>query len=132
MKSVSKVGVTVVVQEPYKIYRALLKFSSAGAITETVLSNTLGENVVWTYNAVVNPNGGRYIGTCSVFDTGKTHVLFNKGWDADFTTTSSAFVTDSPNKVEIVNYNMDDAGNITHIQINSEDFLSHIEIKVYP
>lgn len=130
MNSISKVGVTI--SEPYKIYTALLKFSSAGAITENVLSNTLGENVVWTYNAVVNPNGGRYIGTCSIFDTAKTHVLFNKGWDSDFNTSSSAFITDSPNKVEIVNYNRNDTGIITHVPINSEDFWSYIEIKVYP
>jgi hypothetical protein len=117
------------IDKPYKVYRALLKLSTS--VSATVLENTLDEAVTWSYNAVVSPNNGRYIGTCPLFNVATTHVLFNKGYDSDYTTSSDAFVTDTPNKVEIVNYNRSDAGVITHIPINNEDFWSYIEIKVY-
>jgi hypothetical protein len=117
------------INKPYKVYRALLKLSTS--VSATVLENTLGEAVTWTYNTVVSPNGGRYIGTCTLFDVETTHVLFNKGYDSEYTTSSEAFISDTPNKVEITNYNKSDAGVITHIPINNEDFWSYIEIKVY-
>src|SRR5687767_6514065 len=54
----------------YKVYKAILTQSSTSAPVATVLQNTLGGTVVWTYNGV-----GDYTGTLTgVFIDGKTIV----------------------------------------------------------
>src|SRR6478752_4564705 len=55
----------------YKVYTALITQSGTGAPVATVLENTLGGTIVWTYGAV-----GIYVATLSgAFTTNKTTVL---------------------------------------------------------
>lgn len=56
---------------PYKVYTALLSQSGTDAPVATVLQNTLGGMVVWTYS-----NVGSYRGTLTgVFTENKTAIL---------------------------------------------------------
>ena len=56
---------------PYKVYTALLTQTGTDAPVATVLENTLGGTVVWSYNDV-----GDYIATLSgAFISGKTFLI---------------------------------------------------------
>lgn len=56
----------------YLVYTALLSQTGTDAPVATVLENTLGGTVVWTYSSV-----GFYIGTLAgVFSANKTGILF--------------------------------------------------------
>jgi hypothetical protein len=59
---------------PYKVYSAGVSQSSTGNPTATVLSNSLGATVAWTFQ-----NTGEFVATASaaVFTSGKTFVKIN-------------------------------------------------------
>lgn len=60
---------------PYKVYTALLSQSGTNAPVATVLENTLGGTVIWSYVST-----GRYNGTLSdAFTSNKTACLINNG-----------------------------------------------------
>ena len=62
-----------------KVYRALLTQASTDAPVATVLENTLGGTVVWTYDAA-----GEYDATLTgAFTDGKTFLLTQPTADAD-------------------------------------------------
>lgn len=62
-----------------KIYRALLTQSSTSAPTATVLENTLGGTVVWSYTDV-----GIYVGTLAGAFTASKTACFPIGLSDDF------------------------------------------------
>jgi len=65
-------------QQP-KIYRALLTQTGTAAPVATVLENSLGGTVVWTYTGV-----GIYRGTLTgAFPTGKTYLAINSSQTVD-------------------------------------------------
>lgn len=48
---------------PYKVYTALLNQTGTSAPTVTILENTLGVNITWSYNSTGNYYGARSAGT---------------------------------------------------------------------
>ena len=111
---------------PYKVYTALLTQSGTDAPVAIVLENTLGGEVVWSYDSV-----GVYVGTLSgAFDVNKTAL---------YTSQSS----DSNNDVGSVPYIFMEVDTIDDILVHSivkstnaySDGLLYrttIEIRVYP
>jgi hypothetical protein len=103
---------------PYKVYTALLTQTGTNAPVATVLENTLGEEVVWTYEG-----DGGYATDDLTFDETKTAV---------FITPSTDF-TDTP--VFAIGYSV---GRIIIYTVNngvySDEMLKNtpIEIRVYP
>lgn len=70
---------------PYKVYTALLSQSGTSAPTATVLENTLGGTVTWTYTST-----GSYVGTLtSAFTLNKTWTIATGSGSADTTITVS-------------------------------------------
>ena len=70
-----------------KVYKALLTQSGTSAPVATVLENTLGGTVVWSYSGP-----GQYTGTLAgAFTENKTFVLIQGSNDGD---TSSAYIYD--------------------------------------
>ena len=60
---------------PYKVYVALLTQTSTNAPTATVLENTLGGTVVWSYSAT-----GQYLATLTgAFTSSKTAIYIQDG-----------------------------------------------------
>lgn len=107
----------------YLVYTALLTQTGTAAPVATVLENTLGGTVVWSYDAT-----GSYTATLSgVFTSAKTIIFYTSNtWAPDFT-----------NPLGILMYRHD-ANSIkcfTGIsENNSNDVLNNcpIEIRVYP
>ena len=60
----------------YDVYTAILTQTGTSAPTATVLENTLGGTVVWTYNAE-----GSYIGTLTGAFTADKTAIFTGGFD---------------------------------------------------
>ena len=109
---------------PYKVYTALLTQSGTNAPVATVLENTLGGDVVWSYN-----DESRFSATSdNLFTLNKTVVF-----------TGSVFNGDIPNSVYIII----DNNNFTTTTLNMETFFDDggltngllsntpIEIRVY-
>jgi len=71
--------------KPYKVYTALLTQSGTSAPTATVLENTLGGSITWTYTST-----GSYVGTLtSAFTLNKTWTIATGSGSADTTITVS-------------------------------------------
>lgn len=67
---------------PYKVYTALLSQSGTDAPVATVLENTLGATITWSYVAV-----GQYIGTSmGTFTVNKTVIFSGSANDTDVAT----------------------------------------------
>lgn len=104
----------------YLVYTALLTQSGTDAPVATVLENTLGGAVVWSYDST-----GVYIATLAgVFLAGKTFCLANANYIAD-----DVFVGNmgraSDNTVQLI------ASDIAGDPVNDWNNMS-IEIRVYP
>lgn len=107
---------------PYKIYTATLYQSDIGNPVATVLQNTLGGDVTWTY-----ANPGAYDATSDeLFTIGKTTVTCSNMW-GDFAIQPYPNYEESilPNIVKI--FNIDSTSGL---QVNGMD-KAFIEIKVY-
>lgn len=106
----------------YKVYTAILTQTGTDAPVATVLKNTLGGDIVYTYDSV-----GQYVGTLSgAFSENKTFLMINQ----------TAF----ENGINYVNYADWNSVNTIRIQ-TSETTVSRldnqlkntsIEIRVYP
>lgn len=117
---------------PYKVYTALLTQTGTNAPVATVLENTLGGVVVWSYDAV-----GSYIGTLvGAFTIGKT--IFLLGNEITFNTVAltiaSLNITGSEDSIY---YNVrtflanTTTGVITQTPIDDPQTAQTIEIRVY-
>lgn len=105
----------------YKVYTALLSQTGTNAPVATVLENTLGGNVVWSYD-----NVGYYIGTYDgLFIANKTTILMQStAAGSDYQTTLYDIYT--PNIVYIQIYDHSSNNNINDSLNNTS-----IEIRVY-
>lgn len=105
---------------PYLVYSALLTQSGTSAPTASVLQNTLGGTLVWTYNGV-----GDYLGnlTGAFPDADKVFMLIGPG-----TTSAKEFQVDydSDNRIRVRSY--DNANNPYNNKLTKTAF----ELRVYP
>ncbi len=111
----------------YLVYTALLTQSGTDAPVATVLENTLGGTVVWSYSDV-----GRYVGTLSgAFTSNKTAIFCNLGVDlsAPVTVRMEGY-RNNANTVEVRLY--DPINDATSDDILGDNMTSIIEIRVYP
>lgn len=113
---------------PYKVYTALLTQSGTDAPVATVLENTLGGTVVWSYGGV-----GDYTATATgLFTSGKTMVFINGVNQFDGVgTTSTFFVYASlPDAIQFLS----NSGAGVPMEWESLPFpdVISIEIRVYP
>jgi len=107
---------------PYKIYNAILTQSGTSAPVATVLQNTLGGNVTWTY-----VNLGAYNATLTgAFIAGKTTVTCSNLW-GNFSVQPYPNYEEStfPNFIQILNIDSTSGS-----QVNGINKVV-IEIKVY-
>lgn len=100
----------------YLVYVALLSQTGTDAPVATVLENTLGGTVVWSYNDV----GSYYATLANAFTAGKTFVLLSGNGGLMGSNIMSA------NAIEIYSYNS------SGIQENEYIQTAPIEIRVYP
>ena len=100
----------------YLVYTALLSQTGTSAPTATVLENTLGGTVVWTYNAE-----GSYIGTLTGAFTADKTAIFTGGFDGFYFSYRG-----SANTVTILTY--DETLTLANDYLNKNP----IEIRVYP
>lgn len=108
----------------YKVYVALLSQNGTSAPTAIVLQNTLGADIVWTYDAV-----GDYTGTLSgVFTNDKTITipLIEKYTINDLA--GDANIRIAPNDINTVKIKTLDNG---FVDVNGILLNSPIEIRVY-
>jgi hypothetical protein len=107
----------------YKVYTALLSQSGTDAPIATVLENTLGGTVVWSYEDV-----GDYRGTLNeVFTENKTHLVFtNNSFSLGAYPSYYSFDRVSENYVQI---NTTDG--LGGIGTNDNLYYTSIEIRVY-
>jgi hypothetical protein len=105
---------------PYAVYVALLNQSGADAPVATVLENTLGGTVVWTYNGP-----GDYVATLSTaFTVNKTFMLAAVNGE----TSASAAITPYTIGVNSIGFFSMDADN-NPVELDGGCFF---EIRVYP
>lgn len=105
---------------PYLKYVALLTQADTDAPVATVLENTLGGTVVWTYSDV-----GTYTGTlAAAFTTDKTFMLANTNASSSAALAINP-ATSSANAVQV--YVLNDENN--PVDLHGGAF---IEIRVYP
>ena len=107
--------------KPYKVYTALLTQTGTDAPVATVLENTLGGTVVWSYNAV-----GSYIANLNgAFVEGKTAVIFQYNYgdtvNASYTINT---IDQAPDNIYLNTY---DSGTPDDGLLNND----MIEIRVY-
>jgi hypothetical protein len=103
----------------YLVYTALLTQSGTSAPVATVLENTLGGTVVWSYDDV-----GVYIGTLAgAFVIGQTACIMSPVSGGTSRLSPHSF---NPDFVELYVYDLSDAG--------ADDYLvsTFVEIRVYP
>ena len=100
----------------YDVYTAILTQTGTSAPTATVLENTLGGTVVWTYNAE-----GSYIGTLTGAFTADKTAIFTGGFDGFYFSYRG-----SANTVTILTY--DETLTLANDYLNKNP----IEIRVYP
>ena len=109
---------------PYKVYTALLTQVGTNAPTATVLENTLGGTIVWTYNTT-----GQYVGTLSnAFPVNKTFaVIQNNANQSGGYTNEFSFgrFTDS---TLFLNTQRSDS---TSTGVNNLLYYTSVEIRVY-
>jgi len=111
----------------YDVYTAILTQSGTSAPTATVLENTLGGTVVWSYN-----DAGQYIATLTgAFTTNKTAVFCNLGVDiaAPYVGRMEAY-RNNANTVEVRVY--DNVNDVGSDDVLGDNGTSIIEIRVYP
>lgn len=107
--------------KPYKVYTALLTQEGTNPPTAQVLENTLGGDIVWTYDLT-----GQYKGTLiGAFTENKTALFIT---DSTYNSASNAYIlTDgSGNAITVETYN---AANTS--RVNNVLGLTTIEIRVY-
>lgn len=112
------------VKLPYKAYRALLTQTGTAAPVATVLENSLGGTVVWTYAA-----SGRYDATLvGAFLAGK--VTYNSGFVNDLSAPTGIFsiMRSDNNTLRLVTTSAGDVATV------ADDILlaTFIEVLVYP
>jgi len=100
----------------YDVYTAILTQTGTSAPTATVLENTLGGTVVWTYDAE-----GSYIGTLTGAFTADKTAIFTGGFDGFYFSYRG-----SANTVTILTY--DETLTLANDYLNKNP----IEIRVYP
>jgi hypothetical protein len=103
-----------------KVYRALLSQNGTDNPVVTILENTLGAAVVWTYDAV-----GSYLGTCTgVFTVNKTAIHTGQNYGNLGNEVTYAY----PNDVDTVYIETIDD------KVSANDILNNtfVEILVYP
>lgn len=118
--SASKKVKASVFRRPYKVYTANLTQSSTDAPVATVLENTLGGTIVWTYDSA-----GAYVGTLTgAFTENKTALFLSLNSSGGFGTQADLGRTNA-NAVSITTYN--DTG------VQADGILTNttIEIRVY-
>ena len=107
--------------KPYKVYTALLSQTGTNAPVATVLENTLGGTVVWSYSSA-----GIFSGTCSIgaFTVNKTIGFI--GSNANFTTNNQqiGLIRSSDTSISLQTY-------ISGVQTNGVLNSTSIEIRVY-
>lgn len=111
----------------YKVYTALLTQTGTNAPVATVLENTLGGTVVWSYDAV-----GQYTLTATgLLTVNKVFVQLNGINQFDGIGTSSTILTYSlPNSISFISFSGDGSA-LEWSSLSSTDVFS-IEIRVYP
>lgn len=111
---------------PYKVYVALLTQSGTNAPVATVLENTLGGTVVWSYEG-----NGQYEGTlASAFTSNKTTTIINQGQDA---TSGQLFnITRTNSDVVSVTTGVFNLASDTIAYTNAQLSSTFVEIRVYP
>ena len=116
----------------YKIYAAFLNQTSTNAPTATILENTLGGDIVWTYNSV-----GQYVGTLvGAFTTNRTVCIPPTNWGTgndDGITSSLVFGmgVNSEDSVYVNAGQADAAGKMAWKNGIMYTGYSYIEIRVY-
>lgn len=106
----------------YLVYTALLTQSGTDAPVATVLENTLGGTVVWSYLDI-----GRYTATLSgAFTSAKTVVLFNYNYIGTENARTSGSSRATDNTVNLVTF--DTGGNPADAIMTG----ATIEIRVFP
>ena len=109
----------------YLVYTALITQASNNPPNATVLQNTLGGTVVWSYSGV-----GEYYCTLSgAFPEGKTAISITPGSNT-FATVITSFNWDMPNAIGILSF-QEIAGALSK-QDGIMGDLTLIEIRVYP
>lgn len=113
-----------------KVYRALLTQTSTNAPVATVLGNTLGGTVVWTYNEV-----GLYTGTLAgAFTTTKTclpPVNASASLDGASTFIETSFFRADADSIKLQTAVVDPNGG-TITLVNAALTAAYVEILVYP
>ena len=105
---------------PYKVYTALLTQSGTDAPVATVLENTLGGDIVWTYAEI-----GVYIGTLpNAFTENKTwfNVIYNS--NSVSTNETVAIYWNNVNEIHVQT-------GIGTVYTDGRLYLNSIEIRVY-
>lgn len=124
---VSSTGVISATKPAYKVYTALLTQTGTDAPVATVLENTLGGAVVWSYMSV-----GVYEATLAgAFTSSKTVVFVNNFNQNDgIGVTTLTYVTNAQDGIIFVTVDGGNA-NVEWSTLSNVEFLS-IEIRVYP
>jgi hypothetical protein len=106
---------------PYKVYVAVLNQTGTSAPVATVIENTLGGTVVWSYVAL-----GVYDATLTgAFNSAKTAVFFNKGEVNGTVSGKSGAFAHTLNTVRVITVS-------NGFSADGEVRNSTIEIRVYP
>jgi len=106
-------------EQNYKVYTALMAQNGTNAPVVTVLENTLGGDIVWTYVST-----GRYFGTLNgAFIENKTFLLSSVKTNSDVPFSEIHFSRWSVNSVQILQFS-------EFVPTNAFDNFS-IEIRVY-
>lgn len=103
-----------------KVYVALLTQSGTNAPVATVLKNTLGSEVVWSYTFAGTYNGAT---TNSIFSPTKTIGYAYSGWDDDSTFLGFIVSVFDSNNISLTNTIND--------QLDNHDSI-RVKIEVYP
>jgi hypothetical protein len=104
---------------PYKVYTALLTQTGTDAPVDTVLENTLGEDIVWERNGI-----GDYSGLFSLgFDVSKTIILHG----SEMNGFSIPYLYSTSGGINIYTYLILDGSSV-----DNELYNLSIEIRVYP
>lgn len=107
---------------PYKVYTAIITQSGTSAPVATVLQNTFGEVLTWSYNTV----GSYEVSSDGLFTDGKTVVTCSNLWGSFEVQPYPNFEESTfPNTVSMLNIN-----STTGFQVNGIE-KAVIEIRVY-
>lgn len=112
----------VAAARPYKVYTALLTQSGTNAPVATVLENTLGGTVVWSYSSV-----GSYLGTLNgAFTVNKTFGVVCLSSEDNYSVSLVNIGTNLSANLVVLGTN--DGENPANNVLNK----ANIEIRVYP